>query len=157
MTLDLKPVNNRDKMGFTVSTDKTKLDIHFIHNWLSTESYWCRGIPIHLVSKAVENSLCFGVYDPNEKQVGFGRVITDFTSFAWVTDVFIIKEYRGRGLSRLLMDCALKHPELQTLRRWLLGTSYAHGLYKKLGFVPLDDPENFLTKHIRNMYQNNLD
>ena len=153
MSLDSISVQTREKKGFSISTDKLKLDISFIHNWLSKKSYWCPGIPMHLVKRAIENSLCFGVYNPEGKQVGFGRVITDFTTFAWVTDVFIIKKYRGQGLSRFLMDCALNHPDLKTIRRWLLGTSYAHGLYKKLGFEPLDEPDNFLTIHISNMYQ----
>ncbi len=137
---------------YYVSSDPAKLDLHFVHDWLANKSYWSQGIPFKLVERLVQNSLCFGVYHQSGKQVGFGRVVTDFTTFAWVTDVFIIVEYRGKGLSRLLMDSILSHPELRVLRRWLLGTDLAHGLYRKLGFGDLDYPENFLTMHRSEMY-----
>jgi GNAT superfamily N-acetyltransferase len=100
----------------------------------------------------VEHSLCFGVYHESEVQVGFGRVVTDYTTFAWLTDVFIIDAYRGKGLSVILMEVILDHPELKILRRWLLGTDHAHGLYRKFGFEDLDHGENFLTLHRSSMY-----
>jgi GNAT superfamily N-acetyltransferase len=100
----------------------------------------------------VEHSLCFGVYHESEGQVGFGRVVTDYTTFAWLTDVFIIDAYRGKGLSVILMEVILDHPELKILRRWLLGTDHAHGLYRKFGFEDLDHVENFLTLHRSSMY-----
>jgi hypothetical protein len=137
---------------FYASSDPAKLDLPFVHDWLCNVSYWSKGIPFKLVERLVQNSLCFGVYHQSGKQVGFGRVVTDYTTFAWVTDVFIIDEYRGKGLSLLLMNCILDHPEMLVLRRWLLGTDLAHGLYRKLGFGDLDHPENFLTKHRSEMY-----
>ncbi len=137
---------------FFVSTDPKKLDLTFTHHWLSTEAYWSKDLPFNIFKRMVENSLCFGVYYRSGKQVGFGRVITDYATFAWLTDVFIIDEYRGRGLSLFLMNCILNHPELRILRRWLLGTDHAHGLYRKFGFSDLDHPENFLTRHRSQMY-----
>ncbi len=138
---------------YYVSSDPDKLDLHFVHDWIANESYWAANIPFKLLERAQENSLCFGVYKNNGTQVGFGRVVTDYTTFAWVTDVFIIPEQRGKGLSRFLMETMLLHPELRVIRRWLLGTDEAHGLYRKFGFVDLDHPENYLTKHRSRMYQ----
>jgi len=137
---------------YLISSDPVKLDLNFIHQWLSNESYWCRGIPFEVVQRMVEHSLCFGVYHNSGKQVGFGRVATDYTTFAWLTDVFIAEPHRGQGLSLVLMEMILNHPELKILRRWLLGTDFAHGLYRKFGFTALDHPENFLTLHRSNMY-----
>ena len=137
---------------YFVSSDPKKLDLKFIHYWLANESYWSKNIPFNVLQRLVENSLCFGVYHESGKQVGFGRVVTDYTTFAWLTDVFIIEGYRGLGLSTFLMEVILNHPELQILRRWLLGTDLAHGLYRKFGFEELDHPENFLTLHRSNMY-----
>jgi GNAT superfamily N-acetyltransferase len=138
---------------YFVSSDPDKLDIPFIHNWMANESYWAADIPLKLLERTLENSLCFGVYQNDGTQVGFGRVVTDFTTIAWLTDVFITEEHRGKGLSRFLMDTILAHPELRVVRRWLLGTDHAHGLYRKYGFKNLDHPENFLTKHRSQMYQ----
>ncbi len=137
---------------FLVSSDPEKLDLAFTHHWLADEAYWSKGLPFNVFKRMLDHSLCFGVYHQTGKQVGFGRVITDYTTFAWLTDVFIIDEYRGKGLSVFLMNCILDHPELKILRRWLLGTDYAHGLYRKFGFVELDHPENFLTRHHNQMY-----
>ena len=125
---------------FSVSTDPAKLDLAFTHHWLSTEAYWSEGLPFKVFKRMIDNSLCFGVYHQAGEQVGFGRVITDYTTFAWLTDVFIIDEYRGKGLSVFLMNCILDHPELQILRRWLLGTDHAHGLYRKYGFEDIGSP-----------------
>jgi GNAT superfamily N-acetyltransferase len=137
---------------YFISSDPKKMDISFVHDWLANESYWCKGIPYAIVERTISHSLCFGVYHQNGEQVGFGRVVTDYTTFAWVTDVFIIEAHRRRGLSRELMNCILEHPELRLVRRWLLGTDLAHGLYRKLGFEDLDHPENFLTLHRSEMY-----
>ena len=137
---------------YFISSDSKKLDIPFVHQWLANESYWCRGIPRSVLERAIDHSLCFGVYHQDGEQVGFGRVVTDYTTFAWVTDVFIIEAHRGKGLSIILMKCILEHPELKLLRRWLLGTDLAHSLYRKLGFEDLDHPENFLTLHRSEMY-----
>ncbi|MBM3137240.1 MAG: GNAT family N-acetyltransferase [Chloroflexi bacterium] len=137
---------------YLISSDPKKLDLEFIHQWLSTEAYWSEAIPFEVVQRLVEHSLCFGVYHESDGQVGFGRVVTDYTTFAWLTDVFIIDAYRGKGLAVSLMEVILDHPELRILRRWLLGTDHAHGLYRKFGFEDLDHPENFLTLHRSNMY-----
>jgi GNAT superfamily N-acetyltransferase len=138
---------------YLVSSDPEKLDLPFIQHWLANESYWAKDIPFKILERSVQNSFCFGVYHRSGQQVGFGRVITDYTTFAWITDVFIVDEHRGKGLSRLLMASILEHPEMRVVRRWLLGTDLAHGLYRKLGFEDLDHPENFLTRHRSNMYQ----
>ena len=126
-----------------ISTDKEKLDIQVIHNYLSNESYWARGRAIETVQRSIENSLCFGVYSEN-KQVGFARVITDYAVFAWLLDVFILPEYQGKGYGKKLMKAIMKHSNLQGLRRWGLGTDDAHGLYKQFGFAPLQKPENMM-------------
>ena len=145
-------IDEHQQGDFFVSTDPNKLDLAFTHHWLSNEAYWSEGLPFNVFKRMIDNSLCFGVYHQTGRQVGFGRVITDYTTFAWLTDVFIIDEYRGKGLSVFLMNCILDHPELQILRRWLLGTDHAHGLYRKFGFEDLDHPENFLTRHRSQMY-----
>jgi len=145
-------IDERQQGDFSVSTDPAKLDLAFTHHWLSTEAYWSEGLPFKVFKRMIDNSLCFGVYNQTGEQVGFGHVVTDYTTFAWLTDVFIIDEYRGKGISVFLMNCIIDHPELQILRRWLLGTDHAHGLYRKFGFEDLDHPENFLTRHRSQMY-----
>jgi len=131
------------KGDFIISTDKTKLDVVLIHRYLCTESYWAKNIPMQIVEKSIEGSLCFGIYH-NTKQVGFARVITDQATFGYLADVFVIEEYRGRGLSKWLMEVIMNHPGLQGLRRWLLATKDAHGLYAQFGFTPLDKPERIM-------------
>lgn len=131
------------KDDFIISTDKSKIDIVAVHNYLCNESYWAKNIPIDVVKKSIEGSCCFGLYNKNE-QVGFARVITDHATFAYLADVFIAAAYRGRGLGKWLMEVIMKHPELQGLRRWLLATRDAHGLYAKSGFIPLDKPERIM-------------
>ena len=128
---------------FVISTDPSRLDLPWIHNYLANEAYWARGIPFPVFHKSVENSLCFGVYYQTA-QVGFGRVISDYATFAYLADVFIAEQYRRRGLGKWLVDCILGYPELQGLRRWMLVTSNAHGLYEQQGFKPLLHPENVL-------------
>lgn len=121
---------------FLISTDKSKLDLDVIHEFLSRESYWAAGIPRETVARSIENSLCFGVYD-NARQIGFARVITDFATYAYVADVFILEHYRERGLGKELMSSIMSHPKLQGLRRWSLGTRDAQGLYAQFGFEPV--------------------
>jgi GNAT superfamily N-acetyltransferase len=130
-------------MSFVISTDKSRLDIPMIHQFLTSESYWARGIPLETVERSIRNSVVFGIYD-KEKQIGFARVITDKATFAYLADVFIVPEYRGLGLARKLMDEILSCPELIGLRRWLLATADAHGLYRQIGFSGLGKPERFM-------------
>lgn len=136
--------------NFFVSTDKSHLDIKVIHGYLKT-SYWAANIPEEVVIKAIENSLCFGVYN-NKQQVGFARVVTDYAVFAYLADVFILEEYRGKGLSKMLMKEIMQHPQLQNLRRWMLATRDAHGLYSQFGFNPLSSPERVMEIFIPDIY-----
>jgi GNAT superfamily N-acetyltransferase len=131
--------------GFTISTDPLRLDLSAIHRFLSTEAYWCLGIPLPVVEKAIANSLCFGVYDDDlNSQVGFARVISDYATYAYLCDVFILTEYRGRGLGKWLVGCIRGHPHLQGLRRWSLATRDAHSLYAQFGFQPATNPERLM-------------
>ena len=136
---------NQQKGEYTISTDRNKLDIGLIHNFLSTQSYWGQGRSIELVRKSIENSLPFGVYYQN-KIVGFARVVTDYATFAWIADVFILPEYRGKGLSKWLMETIITHPQLQGLKRWLLATRDAHELYRQYGFGKLNHLEIWMER-----------
>ncbi|MFB6454649.1 GNAT family N-acetyltransferase [Chitinophaga sp. Hz27] len=136
---------------FLISTDKDRLDIDVIHNWLSKESYWAKDIPRDIVERAIAGSMCFGIYH-GDALVGFGRLTTDKATFAYLMDVFVLKEWRGRGLSKMLMKAMLEHPELQGLRRWLLVTSDAHGLYSQFGFTPMPDPGKIMTLAMTDPY-----
>ena len=131
--------------GFTISTDQTKLDLDLIHRWLSEESYWAKGRSRELVARSLQNSLSFGLYQAGA-QVGFARVVTDYATFAWLADVFIIPEYRGRGLSKWLVEVIISHPQLQGFRRWVLATRDAHDLYRRFGFEPLPQPERWMER-----------
>ena len=128
---------------FMISTDKSKLDIAVVHNYLCNESYWAKNITIDIVKKSIEKSFCFGLYHLNN-QVGFARVITDHATFGYLADVFILENYRGKGLSKLMMKSIMFHPELQGLRAWMLATRDAHTLYAQFGFNALDNPERFM-------------
>lgn len=139
-----------EKNGYTISTDKSKLDLGMIHDFLRN-SYWARNIPYAIVKRAVEHSICFGLYE-SDKQIGFARVNTDFCSIVYLMDVFILEPYRGRGLSQWLMECILGYPPLQDVRGWMLATRDAHGLYAKFGFTPLTEPEKFMQKKKANPY-----
>jgi GNAT superfamily N-acetyltransferase len=136
---------------FTITDNREDLDIETIHNFLC-ESYWAKNIPRSIVEKAVSNSLCFGLYHYS-KQVGFGRTVTDRATFAYLGDVFVVSAYRGRGLGKWLVSCVLGHPELQGLRRWLLATLDAHGLYEQKGFVALRQPDRFMEINDPEIYQ----
>jgi GNAT superfamily N-acetyltransferase len=135
---------------FTVTCDPAKLDLAVITEFLAS-SYWAKGIPAATVARSLEGSLCFAVLD-GERQIGFARVITDRATIAYLGDVFILPGYRGRGLSKWLMECVLSHPDLQGLRRWVLATRDAHGLYKQFGFTPLKRPEVFMERHNPDIY-----
>ncbi|MBL9096991.1 MAG: GNAT family N-acetyltransferase [Alphaproteobacteria bacterium] len=124
-------------MEFEISTDRARLDVALIHRWLSEESYWAKGVPRDVVERSIANALCFGIYGTNNAQVGFARVITDKATFAYLGDVFVLEAHRGRGLSKRLMQTIIDHPDLQGLRRWMLATRDAHGLYAQFGFGPV--------------------
>jgi GNAT superfamily N-acetyltransferase len=135
---------------YLISDDRARLDIEVIHKFVSTESYWGTGRAIETVQRSVDNSLPFGVYKGGE-MVGFARVVTDYATFAWLADVFILKEYRGQGLSKWLVEVILAHPELQGFRRWVLATKDAHELYRKYGFQDLKRPERWMERPDPNM------
>ncbi|MGK7394977.1 MAG: GNAT family N-acetyltransferase [Candidatus Cyclobacteriaceae bacterium M3_2C_046] len=130
---------------FSISTDQARLDINLIHTFLSQEAYWALGRSRETVEKSVQNSLCFGVYQ-QEQQVGFARVVTDYAVFAWILDVFILKDFRGQGLGNFLIEAITSHHELKHLQRWGLATNDAHGLYRNFGFNLIANPENFMEK-----------
>jgi GNAT superfamily N-acetyltransferase len=136
---------------FIISTDKNKLNIPLIHRFLSTESYWAKDIPYETVKKTVQHSLTFGVYE-NEEQIGFARVITDFTTFAYLADVFILPSHRGKGLSKKLLQTIMEYPELQGLRRWMLATADAHGLYEQFGWTSIKEPARWMEIHAKDIY-----
>ena len=128
---------------YLISTDPDKLDLDKIHAFLSLESYWAEGISRERLNTAIEHSLPFGIYH-DDVQIGFARAISDFSTFAYLADVYIDEDYRGRGLSKLLLEAVLAHPRLIRLRRWMLGTRDAHGLYAQLGFIPLEEPARWM-------------
>lgn len=136
---------------FTLSTDKSKLDINAIHAFLSTKAYWCLNIPKETVKRSIENSLCFGMYE-GEKQVGFARVISDMATIAYLGDVYILEEYRGKGLSKWLMETIMSYHDLQGLRRWILLTGDAHELYRQYGWNNIADPTKWMEVHRKNAY-----
>lgn len=128
---------------YIVSSDREKLDLPLVHKYLSTQAYWCLNIPFAILKRSVENSLCFGVYH-GDRQVGFARIISDYATIAYLGDVFIIPEHRGKGLSKRLMETIMAHPDLQGLRRWILLTGDAHGLYRQFGWKPVANPDLYM-------------
>jgi GNAT superfamily N-acetyltransferase len=136
---------------YEISTDRHRLDIALIHDFLRS-SYWAQDIPRSVVEKSVEYSLCFGVFC-DRTQVGFARVVTDFAAIAYLADVFVVPEHRGRGVGKRLIRAVLEHPELQGLRRFILATKDAHGFYASVGFQPLSHPEDFMTIHKPDIYR----
>ena len=135
---------------FTISTDRSKLDRAAIHEFL-TGSFWARGIPREIVDRSIEGALCFGLFE-NGRQIGFARVITDAATFAYLADVYVLESHRGRGLATWLMESILTHPELQGLRRWMLVTRDAHGLYRKVGFRELAHPARIMEMAFPGIY-----
>ena len=135
---------------YVVSADRTRLDIDAIYAFL-TRSYWAEGISHESVTAAIERSLAFGLYHL-DTQVGFARAITDYVTFAYLADVYVEEAHRGRGLSKLLLEAVLAHPQLQRLRRWMLGTRDAHGLYAQFGFIPLEEPKRWMELANPNAY-----
>lgn len=142
----MKTIMNDDaftKKGFSISNDKALIDFETVYNYLSNDSYWAQGIPDERLRRAIENSICFGVYHQN-KQAGFARVVTDNATFAYICDVFILADYKRLGLSKWLMQTIRQHPELQGLRRWSLATADAHGLYAQFGFTVISRPDRWM-------------
>ena len=139
---------------YLISTDSSLLNVDVIHNYLTKESYWAMNIPREVVEKSISNSLCFGLYE-NDKQIGFARLVTDKATFAYLADVFILETHRGKGLAKWLMETIQSHPELQGLRRWMLGTRDAHALYEQFGWSVLDEDtrKRFMQRHNKNVYQ----
>ena len=136
--------------GYTISTNRERLDLKVIHGFL-TQSYWAAGVPVEIVKRSIENSLPFGLYD-NDRQIGFARVITDYATFAYLADVFVLEAARGAGLGKWLVAAIISHPELQGLRRWMLATRDAHGLYRTVGFESLKQPDRWMEKHDTDVY-----
>jgi GNAT superfamily N-acetyltransferase len=136
---------------FIISNDKNLLQIDVIHRFLSKESYWAKDRSFEQTMRAIENSLCFGVYF-QEKQIGFARVVSDFSTFAYIGDVFVLQEFRGNNLGKLLMETIISHEDLQGLRRWVLATKDAHGLYEQFEFSGLKFPERWMEKTAPNAY-----
>jgi GNAT superfamily N-acetyltransferase len=136
---------------FEISTDPARIDFSLVHQFL-TNSYWARGVPPEIVRRSIQHSLCFGIYH-GAQQVGFARAVTDHATFAYIADVFVTEPYRGRGLAKWLMQCVKSHPELQGLRRWMLATRDAHGLYQQFGFTQLSNPDPWMEIHNANVYR----
>jgi GNAT superfamily N-acetyltransferase len=128
----------------TISTDKSKLQVSYIHAFLAHESYWSKNIPIELVIRSIDGSICFGVYDGN-RQIGFARVITDHATFAYLADVFIDKAYRGKRISKQLMSYIMDYEPLKGIRSFMLATLDAHSLYEQFGFQPLKEPARYMS------------
>ncbi len=137
--------------NYLISTDQSRLDISAIHRFLSTEAYWSLNIPREKMEKSIEHSLCFGVYQL-DKQIGFARVISDFATIAYLGDLYILDAYRGKGLSKWLLEVIMGHPELQGLRRWILLTADAHALYKQFGWTEIADPAKWMELHNKSVY-----
>lgn len=134
------------KNRYSISTDRSRFDLDLIHGFL-TKCYWAEGIPRDVVRRSIENALCFAVFE-DDRQVGFARVISDYATYAYVGDVFILESHRGRGLGKQLMRAIMTHPRLQNLRRWSLVTQDAHELYQQFGFTQLAKPDSYM--EIRN-------
>ena len=153
LTQEALSSGHKEHMKITISTDKAKLDFYLIYTFLHNDSYWAKGIPFEVVQRSIKNSMCFGVYI-DEQQIGFARVITDHATFAYLADVFIVEEFRGKGISKQLIAHIKGHPDLQGLRRWMLATADAHGLYEQFDFKSLSLPDRFMEISKKNFYLN---
>jgi GNAT superfamily N-acetyltransferase len=131
---------------YLISTDRSRLDIEFIHQFLSTNAYWAIGRSLESVTRSIDNSLNFGLFK-SDQQIGFARIVTDYATFAWLADVFVIPEYRGSGLGKWLIATITSIEELSGLRRWLLATRDAHDLYRQFGFNNLSEPHRWMERH----------
>lgn len=137
---------------YTISTDKSRLNVPLIHDFISNHSYWGQGRKLEIVQRAIDHSLNFGLYKIDQ-QIGFARVVTDYCTFAWLADVFILPDHRGHGLAKWMMGIILSHPELQGFRRWVLATKDAHSLYARFGFIALHRPERWMERPDPNMQE----
>lgn len=142
--------------AYVVSCDPAATSLEVVHRYLAEESNWAKNIPRAVVATEIANSLCFSLLHRNT-QVGFARVITDRATIAYLGDVFVLESHRGKGLSKWLLQCVIGHPDLQGLRRWILLTSNAHGLYEKFGFAPTAAPEKWMEKFNPQPYGPNTD
>jgi GNAT superfamily N-acetyltransferase len=163
--VDIGAVMEYRRGEFLISTSHDRLSLDVIHGFL-TSCYWAKGIPREVVARSIANSLCFGIYEescsaipglaqdarPEAPQVGFARVVSDFATVAYLGDVFVLESHRGRGLSKWLLECVMQHPALQNLRRWILLTRDAHGLYSQFGFSPVKAPEQYMELHKPGVY-----
>jgi GNAT superfamily N-acetyltransferase len=143
----LFPVQEYRRTSYLISTDGSLLNLDIVHDFLANHSYWAQDVSRETVARSLEHALCFGVYHCQAEppvQVGLARLITDFATFAYISDVFIVPDHRGQGLGKWLMTCLLQHPALQTLRRWTLDTRDAHGLYRQFGFEIKAKPANHM-------------
>jgi GNAT superfamily N-acetyltransferase len=138
--------------AFLLSTDPGRLNLHVVHNFL-TNCYWAKGVPFEVVERSIQHALCFGIYDGSGAQVGFARVVSDFSTVAYLGDVFVLESHRGHGLGKWMMECIMQHPALQGMRRWILVTRDAHGLYKQFGFTPLKSAELYMELHRPDIYE----
>lgn len=138
--------------SYVISDDRARLDVDAIHAYL-TRAYWSAGIPLEIVERAVRGSLCIGAYDAEGAQVGLARFISDYATFCYVCDVYVLEEHRGRGLSKAMLGMAFDHPLLQGLRYWSLVTNDAHGLYRQFGFVPVAQPERQMERRTPDIYR----
>ena len=136
---------------FCVTTERERISVDTVYRFLTSEAYWSKGIPRATVERSLDNSLCFSLFRGGD-QIGFARVISDHATIAYLGDVFVLAEYRGRGLSKWLMKCVMSHPDLQGLRRWILLTGDAHGLYARSGFTPLAEPHRWMQRHDPTVY-----
>ena len=137
---------------YEIDTDPARLDLDLTYRFLSEEAYWSQGVPREILERAVGNSMVFGAYKDGG-QAGFVRVVSDKATFAWICDVFVLPEHRGQGLGKYLMECVMAHPDLQGLRRWMLATRDAHGLYQQYGFTELHDATRFMEKWDPEIYK----
>ena len=145
-------IESWERGDYLISTARSRFDVELIHDFLSRTSYWASGRTLEVVQRSIEHSLAFGLYKENN-QVGFARVVTDYATFAWIADVFVLPEHRGRGLSKWLMEVILGHPRLQGFRRWVLATKDAHSLYARFGFIPMHRPERWMERPDPNMQE----
>ena len=148
---EIKTLSRREHADLMISDDLALLDRPLIHRFLSEGSYWAKNVPREVVDRSINHSLCFGIYEAG-RQIGFARVVTDRATFAWLADVFVLEARRGRGLSKQLMAAVIAHPALQGLRRFMLATLDAHGLYQQFGFAAVKDVERFMEIHRANVY-----